>query len=162
MTGSTDILIVDDELEIRGLLKEMTGMRGYTSIDAADGTQALDLLEKHKVNLIICDISMPGINGLEMIAQVRKRGLRSAIVMLTAHSENTMILEALRLGAVDYICKPFDSKELFEKLPHWLEIGRRIGALSEEKDPSISVEKQLRMIELFQMKMRDLSSKNEE
>ena len=109
--------------------------------------------------MVICDISMPGGSGLELLKQVREQGLTAAFVMLTAHAESQRVIEALRLGALDYITKPFAASELIAKLDAWVEIGKRLRDLH---DPSVSyseadLARQLRMIELFQLKNQRLS-----
>ena len=142
-----DILIVDDEEGIREILADFTLINDFTSATAESGIAALEWLSRHPApRVIICDISMPGMTGLEFVEKVKLLGLPSAIIMLTAHSESNKVIEALRLGALDYICKPFDSKMLMTNLAGWVEIGKRLSELQGDAP------QQLRMIELFKLK----------
>ena len=152
-----DILIIDDEEGIRDVMADLVHLSGYTFATAADAAEAVVLLEKRPhPYLIFCDISMPGMTGLELIQHIRTKGFHSSIILLTAHSESDKIIEALQLGAIDYIVKPFDTEVLFKKIPGWVEIGKRFQELHENDPtrPITDLSKQLRMIELFRLKAK--------
>ena len=159
-TKKIDILIVDDEEAIRELLGEFVAMKGYQFSVAENGAQAYDLIKLEKPALVICDISMPGMSGLELLEKIRMEGFHSAMVMLTAHAEHTRVIEALRLGAIDYTTKPFDPSELLDKIDNWVEMGKRLQDLRDEETPISrgDTNKQMRMIELFQVKNKKVNA----
>ena len=144
------ILVIDDELEICEILVSILSDEGFDVSSATNADTALEMVSKDSYPLIISDISMPGLSGLQFLAKVRERGIPSAVVMLTAHSEKERIIEALQLGAIDYLNKPFEAAELVNKTPVWMEIGRRLSSMIENSDGSI--EAKVRMIELFKLK----------
>ncbi len=139
-----DILIVDDEEDLRSVLKETLELEGYSVTTAEDAVQAEEILEKGTVPLILCDISMPLKSGLELVTSLRKKGHVSAFVMISAHSDSERLVQAIQLGAIDYIIKPFNIEDILKKVPIWLEVGKRTKALG--KDHGV------RMIELLRLK----------
>lgn len=144
-----DILIIDDEEEICDVLFKLiranTEFRVHTALNA---DLALEYLSHHVPPLILCDISMPGRNGLELIQEVKRRGHITSVVMLTAHSEKERILEALRLGAIDYVTKPFETRELLKNLRTWIELGERL-----KRFPSSELE--MKNFELIRVKINN-------
>jgi two-component system sensor histidine kinase/response regulator len=105
------ILIVDDD---RGVLEsfEVLLAEDYPLIMATNGEDALNILEKESPPLIFLDIYMPGINGKEILADVKSRGLDSKVVVITGSSDETLKDEVINLGACDLIKKPFDVGEI--------------------------------------------------
>src|SRR3989337_27274 len=105
------ILVVDDELSIlesfRMILKE-----NYRVLTALDGVKALEILRNECVNLVILDIMLPGMSGLEVLSEIRKRDKDVAVIMVTAIKAVKTAIEAMKLGASDYIIKPFDVEEI--------------------------------------------------
>ena len=100
---TTDVLIVEDNLELLDAVSVLITMNGYTVQTASSAQEALTILENHVPNLIICDISMPGMSGLELLEKVKIKGMCSAVVMLTASKENEKIIQAVQLGCLDYV-----------------------------------------------------------
>ena len=160
MSNKVDVLVVDDEESIREVIEEFAVMKGFSCATAENGIIALEKFKIHDPALIISDISMPGMSGLEFLEKVRIDGLSAAVVMLTAHDDSVRIIEALRLGAIDYLTKPFDADELLGKLGSWIELGSRLKELRTENAENTrgDTSKQLRMIELFQLKNKKLSA----
>ena len=105
------ILVVDDEKDIRDLLEIYLRNDGYDVIKASCGAEALDIVSNEKVDLVILDIMMPGIDGMEVCKAVRKK-LNIPIMMLSAKSENMDKIQGILTGADDYMVKPFDPLEL--------------------------------------------------
>ncbi|MCL6541483.1 MAG: SpoIIE family protein phosphatase [Roseiflexus sp.] len=105
------ILVVDDDPDINRLLRARLTARGYEVSTAASGEEALALLADTISDIIFLDISLPGINGLQTLAEVRRRGLDAAVIMTTAFGSEQIAVEALRQGANDYLRKPFESDE---------------------------------------------------
>jgi len=107
------VLIVDDEDGMREFLSIMLENEGYACLTAADGAAALDELDAHpEIGLIIQDLKMPGMSGLDLLREVRGRRPDLAVFIMTAYSTWDNAVEAMRLGANDYIKKPFDNDEI--------------------------------------------------
>src|SRR5258708_6770596 len=104
------LLIVDDLEDNRRLLSRRFAQRGFETIEAESGTAALDLIGQQNFDLVLLDIMMPGINGLEVLRRIRSRHSleRLPVIMVTAKVFSEDIVEALELGANDYIIKPVD------------------------------------------------------
>ena len=121
-----DVLVVDDSAAIRKILQRVlrqTGMAIGTIHEAGDGQEALDLLKLHKPGLVLTDINMPKMDGLQFLAAVKASdGWRDIpIVMITTEGGETKVAEAVRLGAVGYVRKPFTADQIKEKLAGILE-----------------------------------------
>jgi two-component system OmpR family response regulator len=106
------ILIVDDEVGVRELLTDALGFAGFDTVGAKDGMGALTLIRKHKPDLLIIDINMPVMDGFELLERVRASKNQVPAIMLTARKDRTDISRGLRLGADDYVTKPFGLEEL--------------------------------------------------
>ena len=105
------ILVVDDEKEIRELLEIYLVNDGYQVLKAADGEEALSLLDNEDIGLMVLDIMMPGIDGLSVCRAAREKS-NLPILMLSAKSENIDKVQGILTGADDYMTKPFDALEL--------------------------------------------------
>ncbi|MCL1696646.1 MULTISPECIES: response regulator transcription factor [unclassified Lysinibacillus] len=114
MTKET-ILIVDDEKEIRNLIAIYLKNEGYNVLEASDGEEGLSLLKKHQVHLIVLDIMMPNVDGIEMCMKVREIA-EMPIIMLSAKSQDMDKITGLTLGADDYVTKPFNPLELIARI----------------------------------------------
>jgi two-component system OmpR family response regulator len=106
------ILIVDDEVGVRELLADALGLAGFDTLAAKDGMSALTLIRKHKPDLLIIDINMPVMDGFELLERVRASKNQVPAIMLTARKDRTDVSRGLRLGADDYVTKPFGLEEL--------------------------------------------------
>jgi two-component system response regulator PilR (NtrC family) len=106
------ILVVDDERSMRELLAIVLGREGYDVVTAENGRQALDELEKRPVDLLISDIHMPDMTGLDVLRTAKGMNPDLAGIMVTAFASTETAIEALRMGAYDYIHKPFNVDEL--------------------------------------------------
>lgn len=109
------ILVVDDDKQIVNLLEIYLKNEGYTVIKAADGYKALEILKIEKPHLIVLDIMMPGIDGIEVLKQIRQ-SLNIPIILLSAKTQNTDKITGLLTGADDYITKPFDQLEFIVRV----------------------------------------------
>jgi len=105
------ILVVDDEPSIRQIVETRLKMAGYDVVTAGDGLEALEMVKSENPNLIVLDIMMPKVDGLQVCKEIRKN-LTTPIIMLTAKGEVVDKIQALELGADDYIVKPFSPREL--------------------------------------------------
>ncbi|SHF08385.1 response regulator transcription factor [Clostridium fallax] len=112
---NTTILLVEDELRIRFLLRDYFLKEGYKILEAENGKEALDIFSKNKVNIIILDIMMPELDGFTVCKKIRETST-IPIIMLTAKSEEEDKLLGYDLGADDYVTKPFSPKVLVAKV----------------------------------------------
>ena len=109
------VLVVDDEPPIRKLLRMGLGTQGYQIIDAANATAALDLLAE-KPDLVILDLGLPDMQGLELLRRIRAQREDLPIVVLSSRGDEVTKVEALDLGADDYVTKPFGMEELLARI----------------------------------------------
>lgn len=109
------VLVVDDEKEIRELLEINLVNEGYQVIKASNGQEALDILENEEIHLMILDIMMPGMDGLEVCRRVRGK-YNIPILMLSAKAEDMDKIQGIMTGADDYVCKPFNHLELIVRV----------------------------------------------
>ncbi len=117
---SKKILIVDDEEIIRKILELNLQDEGYTVDTAASGEEALSLLDKG-YHMVITDLMMEGIDGLEVLRQVKSRDNNTIVFILTGYGELESAVEALRAGADDYLLKPYNHEELLVRITRVLE-----------------------------------------
>ncbi|MDQ2981090.1 MAG: response regulator transcription factor [Actinomycetota bacterium] len=109
------VLVVDDEADIRGLVRELLQRAGHDVIEAPDGDAGLKLFYKEHPDLVILDVSMPGLDGWNMLARIRELS-DVPVLMLTARAEELDKVRGLRGGADDYITKPFGRQELLARV----------------------------------------------
>lgn len=119
------ILIVDDAVFMRMKLKKIIEASGYQIIEAKDGLQAFELFKEQKPDLVIMDISMPEMDGLTSLRYMMEHDNSIPVIMCSAIGQESKILEAGRLGAKDFIVKPFKDKEIEEVLNCFLEENGR-------------------------------------
>jgi two-component system response regulator (stage 0 sporulation protein F) len=110
--NSGDLLIVDDQMGVRRLISEALLERGYVVDQASSGREALEMLKEKKYHLIILDVKMPGMSGIETLHEIRKFDPGVSVVLMTAYEELDIVEEAGKLGVEHYLCKPFDLNEL--------------------------------------------------
>jgi two-component system KDP operon response regulator KdpE len=110
------VLVVDDEPAIRRFLRTSLTARGYDIAEAADGPQALDEVRRHAPDLLVLDLGLPGIDGLEVIRRLREGGSVIPIIVLSIRADEAGKVEALDLGADDFVTKPFGVDELLARI----------------------------------------------
>jgi two-component system KDP operon response regulator KdpE len=113
--SSAKIMVVDDDPQIRRVLRTAFVAQGYEAVDARNGEEALEMLREEKVDLVILDVNMPGMSGLETCRAIRSSS-EIPIVMLTVRDAEADKVEALDAGADDYMTKPFGSPELLARI----------------------------------------------
>ena len=123
MTEKTShILVVDDELSMRELLEYMLNREGYQVTCAADGRKAIKLLEKNQYDLLLCDIKLGDISGLDVLRASKKNSQDTVVILISAYSSTETAVEAMNEGAYDYVPKPFDKDELLQTVAKALDI----------------------------------------
>ena len=110
------ILVVDDERSIRDSLQMVLQEEGYGARGASDGKEALELLNKQNFDILITDLKMPEIDGLELTQKCLQAYPQTAVIIITAYGSLDSAIQALRLGAQDYILKPFDFDDVLHKV----------------------------------------------
>lgn len=109
------IMVVDDEMHIRELVRFYLDKAGFDTIEAANAEEALDIVENQYIDLAIVDIMMPGMDGFELVEQMRQYR-EFPVIMLTAKSQSKDKLRGFSLGIDDYVTKPFDPDELMARV----------------------------------------------
>ncbi len=115
-----NILVVDDEVNVRQLLSKILTANQYTVFTAENGEKALNIIEMENIDVIISDLKMPGISGIELLEKVNKINSDISFIIITAFATTQTAIDALRNGADDYITKPFDINEILNSV-HKLE-----------------------------------------
>jgi two-component system, chemotaxis family, chemotaxis protein CheY len=112
------VLISEDSQFMRGVLKDALSSEGYELMEAENGKEALEKFESEKPNLVLLDIIMPEVDGIEVL---KKIGKSAKVIVISAVGQEKMVEEAKELGAVDYIVKPFDNNKVLEAVKQALE-----------------------------------------
>lgn len=123
-TPQHTILAVDDEPNMRRLLEISLRQAGYKALSAGHGREALELIQHQQVDLVVSDLHMPGMNGLQLLEAVRKQYERLPFIMVTAQGEIKTAVEAMKLGASDYILRPFELETLEIAIQKALAVNR--------------------------------------
>jgi len=113
--STATILVVDDEPQIRRVMRTSLSTNGYAVIEARSGEEALEILRKERPDLVLLDVNMPGIGGLQTCREIRDHSDIAIIMLTVRNTENDKVL-ALDAGADDYVAKPFSMDELFARI----------------------------------------------
>ncbi|HLR68550.1 MAG TPA: response regulator transcription factor [Virgibacillus sp.] len=132
------ILVIDDEKEIRDLISIYLKNEGYNVIQAGNGEEGLDILKDNQVHLIVLDIMMPKINGMEMCIKVREIA-EMPIIMLSAKTQDMDKIMGLTTGADDYITKPFNPLELVDRIKSQLRRYMRMNSGMVQNENEIQI-----------------------
>jgi DNA-binding NtrC family response regulator len=118
------LLVVDDEEKVRIYLARLLAHRGYEVETAADGASALKKITHRDFDVVLLDIIMPGMSGMEVLPQLKRLKPNVQVIMLTGNASVTIGVDSIKLGAFDYLLKPVDLERLGECLAQALEHGR--------------------------------------
>ena len=105
---SGKVMIVDDNRDIRELLEKFLTKKGYSTLTAASGEEALEKLKSEKSVIVLLDVALPGMDGLAVLKNIRQRNLGAGVIMITGIKDERIADQAIKEGAFDYIVKPFD------------------------------------------------------
>jgi DNA-binding NtrC family response regulator len=129
------ILVVDDDPDIREVLKDRLESLRYRVLTAATGAEALEILDRHNPQLVLLDVEMPGMNGLEVLSEIRRGEHDTTVVMITAYGTIERAVQAMKQGAYDFIPKPFEPDHVAVIVAKALEresLKREVKVLAEE------------------------------
>ncbi len=116
------ILIVDDEKNIRDGLAEAFSLEGYATLAAQDGQEAQNILDDHYVDLVVTDLKMPKVSGMELLQYIKRRWQSIPVIIITAHGDISEAVAAMQYGALEFITKPLDLDHLLKLTKNALEI----------------------------------------
>ncbi|PIE67572.1 MAG: Fis family transcriptional regulator [Deltaproteobacteria bacterium] len=152
------ILVVDDELSMRELLEFMLEKQGYGVICAGSGKEALSVIDKEKYDLLLCDIRLGDMTGLEVLKASKKKNPHVTVVMISAYATTETAVEAMNQGAFDYVPKPFENQELLQTIVNALErktLEKEKRVLDDELKESVHFGKIVgsspRMLHIYEM-----------
>ncbi|MDH3999333.1 MAG: response regulator, partial [Desulfuromonadales bacterium] len=112
MSNKGKVLLIDDDASLRRVTEYSLESAGFQVVSAADGASGLSLFEQHGPGVVITDIQMPGMSGYEVLQQVKASRPETLVIVITAYASVEKAVEAMKLGAHDYITKPFSRDEL--------------------------------------------------
>ena len=113
---NTKLLLVDDEERFLTTTKILLEKRGINTFTAANGLDAIRIMDEHHVDVVILDVKMPGLDGVEVLRKTKKKHPLVEVIMLTGHASVESAVEGLKLGAFDYVTKPCDISDLMRKV----------------------------------------------
>lgn len=115
-TAKGSVLLVDDGVDFVRIMAERLRERGYRVAEATDGPAALAALERQSFGTIVLDLVMPGMDGIETLRRIKERDPSARVIVLSGHASGQYVVEALALGALDFMVKPVDIESLLARL----------------------------------------------
>jgi DNA-binding NtrC family response regulator len=109
------ILIIDDDSDIQLVLSDIIKSEGYEVITAYNGEKALEKIREHSPDLVLLDIKLPGMDGMKVLEEIKKTNKSLIVIMLTGYGEIKDAVQAMKMGAFNYITKPFENEEIATK-----------------------------------------------
>ena len=143
--NETSILLVDDDPSILALLEVFVSSYGYDSECATDGEEAVALLKDKEFDIVVTDVMMPKMNGLELLAHIQKYNPGIGVIVVTGFSDSISYTDVIRAGASDFISKPFNRDELEAKLNRPAPKPQVIERTVVEQKPFLSDEKRAKL-----------------
>ncbi len=129
-TAKSVVLVIDDQPGIRRLLVEVLSDEGYIVITAGNGYEGLQTVREYKPDLILMDMKMPGMDGIETLRELKKIDQEDRVIMMTAYGELEMVNQAQEIGASGYITKPFDINTLCQLISQCLDNQKKALKIS--------------------------------
>jgi len=139
------ILIVDDEKNIRDGLAEAFGMEGYDAMTAKDGQEAMKLLDERYIDLVITDLKMPKVSGMELLQHIKQHWQNIPVIIITAHGDIAEAVSAMQDGALEFITKPLDLEHLIKLTKNALQI-RELSITNEELREEVEAQQRISSI----------------
>lgn len=131
MSTNVRVLAVDDEQDFIHLFVKRFSKRNLDVHGVHSGEEALEYLDAHETDVVVLDVRMPGMDGLETLKEIRKRHPQVEVIMLTGHGSAESGLKGISLGAYDYVMKPFKIDDLLERIRRAWDHARRRRALGD-------------------------------
>ena len=147
--ATIQLLLVDDEERFLATTKVLLEKRGTNTITATNGLDAMRILDEHRIDVVILDVKMPGMDGVEVLRKIKQKHPLVEVIMLTGHASVESAIEGLKLGAFDYVTKPCDIADLMEKV-------------NEAYDKKQAVEEKIRKAKLDRIISHPMAVFNEE
>lgn len=116
------ILVVDDDVHVRMMLEAVLESEGYSVVLAHSGPEALAMMKEEQPSLVLLDYMMPGMNGLDVLREIKKSHGQTKVIMVTGHGNEKLANEMLKSGAADYIQKPFAMDQLLSSVKRVLSV----------------------------------------
>lgn len=158
------ILIIDDEENMRHVLSSILELEGFLVVTAENGQEGLRILEEQNNSLVICDLKMPGIDGIQVLGEIKKRSSEATVIMMSAYATVDTAVSAMKLGAYDFITKPFKSSEILKVITNALEriqllhenvkLKNKVKEISREQGFSQLVTKSPNMVKMIDFAKR--------
>jgi len=147
---SAKVLIVDDEAEMIELLKELIENLGYQPLIAQDGLFALEILKKEmsEISAVITDLNMPRMSGLEFVAKARDLGFDLPIIVESGHLDQELTIEALKLGAFDFLRKPFSVVQFNQLAKMAVQFGNDIRKMNKDIEAAFQAQGEAKVNEI--------------
>ena len=134
MENKYTLLIADDEVDLIEVIAYDLKPLKYHILTASDGKAALEVLCREKVDAVLSDINMPGLSGLDLLREVNQRGTSIPFIFLTGYGDKEKAVTALRLGALDFLDKPFDRDSLRNSVKKAVELGYSLRNIESESE----------------------------
>ena len=163
MSNKRSLLIVDDEVALRKLLAELVStIEGVSVITAENGKQAISIMKNHRFDAILSDIKMPEMDGLEFLKTLRENDNMIPFVILSAFAGRENLVLALRMGAMDFIEKPYKQENVLKIVTKALEVGKELNQLLDDQpDSENNNRKMLAKRSLIELKLNNKKAKND-
>lgn len=129
--GLGSILVIDDESAVLDMIVDALTMAGFEVSAASDGLEALQLIRNKNFDLVVTDVNMPKLDGYQLVEKLRERDAETPVIFLTARNEKMDVTRGLKLGADDYITKPFGLEELSLRIQAILKRTKRVSRVEE-------------------------------
>jgi len=120
------LMLVDDEERFLATTKKLLLKKGLEVMTATSGAEALDILRTHNIHVVILDVKMPGMDGIETLREIKRAHPLVEVIMLTGHATVESAIDGLKSGAMDYLMKPADVEDLISKAEEAFEKRQRI------------------------------------
>lgn len=155
MNTGTTILIVEDDQELRTMLQSMFTKQFSTVLTAVNGKMGEEMLQEHTPDLVLSDLHMPEMGGIDMVKSLRAKGNDVPIVIMSSSTDRAELLKVLKLGVLDYVEKPFKRKDLEKAILRTLQVAMRTHGLQDlvaiHGPESEEVKKMKKLIGLFRI-----------